>query len=105
MELIALERVKADTSSSEAKEALKKCFSSFMHQEDDIIAQQLANLVAKAEKLKLEGEVVLLYCIPTVYIHVVCIFVWQSLHMSSCRTAVLARCDVNAVFAQFEVCL
>ena len=105
MELIALERIKTDTSSSEAKEALKKCFSSFMHQEDDIISQQLANLVAKAEKLKFEGEVVFLYCIPTVYIHVVCIFVWQSLHMSSCRTAILARCDVNAVFTQFEVCL
>lgn len=60
MELIALERVKADASSSEAKGALKRCFSSFMHQDDDIIAQQLANLVAKAEKLKLEGERVFL---------------------------------------------
>ena len=56
MELIGLEHLKVDSSSSVAKEALKRCFSSFMHQEDEVVAQQLANLVAKAEKLKLEGE-------------------------------------------------
>ena len=55
MELIKVERMKSDTS-SEAKEALKSCFSSFMHQEEDVIAQQLVNLVTKAEKLKSEGE-------------------------------------------------
>ena len=56
MKLIESERSHPDGSSAEAKDALKRCFTSFMHQEEDIIAKQLANLVTKAEKLKLEGE-------------------------------------------------